>query len=107
MTANITALTMICRRHHHRHRQAGGSWQWWYDRETYITAHRTPGGGMYRFTYNEDHFPVNIELPGGRTVAYEYDIQEPVVKTTDPEGPGDADAVEREVRRNHAHGAGR
>ncbi|EFV0112344.1 RHS repeat protein [Salmonella enterica] len=40
----------------------GESWQWWYDRETYITAHRTPGGGMYRFTYNEDHFPVNIEL---------------------------------------------
>ncbi len=41
---------------------------------------------MYRFTYNEDHFPVNIELPGGRTVAYEYDIQNRVVKTTDPEG---------------------
>ncbi|MBJ3225171.1 RHS repeat protein, partial [Salmonella enterica subsp. enterica serovar Bovismorbificans] len=64
----------------------GETWQWWYDRETYITAHRTPGGGMYRFTYNEDHFPVNIELPGGRTVAYEYDIQNRVVKTTDPEG---------------------
>lgn len=64
----------------------GESWQWWYDRETYITAHRTPGGGMYRFTYNEDHFPVNIELPGGRTVAYEYDIQNRVLKTTDPEG---------------------
>ncbi|CHR99419.1 Rhs family protein [Salmonella enterica subsp. enterica serovar Typhi] len=64
----------------------GESWQWWYDRETYITAHRTPGGGMYRFTYNEDHFPVNIGLPGGRTVAYEYDIQNRVVKTTDPEG---------------------
>ncbi|MFU0885861.1 DUF6531 domain-containing protein, partial [Kluyvera sichuanensis] len=64
----------------------GAQWQWWFDRETYITAHRTPGGGMYRFTYNEDHFPVTIELPGGRIVAYEYDTQNRVVKTTDPEG---------------------
>lgn len=64
----------------------GESWQWWYDRETYITAHRTPGGGMYRFTYNEDHFPVNIELPGGRTVVTAFDSRGQMTRYTDCSG---------------------
>ncbi|MFP3107532.1 DUF6531 domain-containing protein [Escherichia coli] len=46
-------------------------WQWWFDEETYVTAHRTPGGGLYRFTYNENHFPVAVELPGERRVTLE------------------------------------
>ncbi|ENI3231997.1 RHS repeat protein [Shigella flexneri] len=61
-------------------------WQWWFDEETYVTAHRTPGGGMYRFTYNENHFPVAVELPGERRVTLEYDTLSRVVKETDPAG---------------------
>ena len=61
-------------------------WQWWFDEQTYVTAHRTPGGGMYRFTYNENHFPVAVELPGGRRVELEYDTLSRVVKETDPAG---------------------
>lgn len=61
-------------------------WQWWFDEQTYVTAHRTPGGGMYRFTYNENHFPVAVELPGERRVALEYDTLSRVVKETDPVG---------------------
>ncbi|HGB9471546.1 TPA: RHS repeat-associated core domain-containing protein [Escherichia coli] len=61
-------------------------WQWWFDEETYVTAHRTPGGGMYCFTYNENHFPVAVELPGERRVALEYDTLSRVVKETDPAG---------------------
>ncbi|KYJ01971.1 hypothetical protein AIZ09_23130, partial [Salmonella enterica subsp. enterica serovar Typhimurium] len=44
----------------------GETWQWWYDRETYLPAPRTPAGGMSRFTSNEDHSPVTISLPGVR-----------------------------------------
>lgn len=61
-------------------------WQWWFDEETYVTAHRTPGGGMYRFTYNENHFPVAVELPGERRVTLEYDTLSRVVKETDLAG---------------------
>ncbi|EPV8303061.1 RHS repeat-associated core domain-containing protein [Escherichia coli] len=61
-------------------------WHWWFDEQTYVTAHRTPGGGMYRFTYNEHHFPVAVELPGERRVALEYDTLNRVVKETDPAG---------------------
>ncbi len=61
-------------------------WQWWFDEETYVTAHRTPGGGMYRFTYNENHFPVAVELPGERRVTLEYDTLSRVVKETDAAG---------------------
>lgn len=64
----------------------GQRWQWWFDEETYVTAHRTPGGGMYRFTYNENHFPVAVELPGERRVMLEYDTLSRVVKETDPAG---------------------
>ncbi len=61
-------------------------WQWWFDEETYVTAHRTPGGGLYRFTYNENHFPVAVELPGERRVTLEYDTLSRVVKETDAAG---------------------
>ncbi|MBN6046604.1 RHS repeat protein [Citrobacter sp. ku-bf4] len=61
-------------------------WQWWFDEQTYVTAHRTPGGGMYRFTCNDNHFPVAVELPGERTVTLEYDTLSRVVKEADPEG---------------------
>ncbi|MBA0991700.1 RHS repeat-associated core domain-containing protein [Escherichia ruysiae] len=61
-------------------------WQWWFDEQTYVTAHRTPGGGMYRFTYNENHFPVAVELPGERRVTLEYDTLSRVVKETDAAG---------------------
>ena len=61
-------------------------WQWWFDEETYVTAHRTPGGGMYRFTYNENHFPVAVELPGERRVTLEYDTLSRVAKETDAAG---------------------
>ncbi|MCZ0304347.1 DUF6531 domain-containing protein [Escherichia coli] len=61
-------------------------WHWWFDEDTYVTAHRTPGGGLYRFTYNENHFPVEVELPGERRVTLEYDTLSRVVKETDPAG---------------------
>lgn len=61
-------------------------WQWWFDEDTYVTAHRTPGGGMYRFRYNENHFPVEVELPGERRVTLEYDTLSRVVKETDAAG---------------------
>ncbi|EDS4736994.1 RHS repeat protein [Salmonella enterica subsp. enterica serovar Oranienburg] len=64
----------------------GGERHWWFDEDTYVTAHRTACGGMYRFTYNENHFPVVAELPGGRTVAWEYDQVNRVVKATDAAG---------------------
>ncbi|VEB62809.1 Rhs family protein [Salmonella enterica subsp. enterica] len=39
----------FARRHHHRHRaRQGESWQWWYDRETYI--HRAPDAGRWKCT---------------------------------------------------------
>lgn len=41
---------------------------------------------MYRFTYNENHFPVAVELPGERRVTLEYDTLSRVVKETDPAG---------------------
>ena len=61
-------------------------WHWWFDEDTYVTAHRTPGGGLYRFTYNENHFPVAVELPGERRVTLEYDTLSRVVKETDAAG---------------------
>ncbi|MED8891458.1 RHS repeat-associated core domain-containing protein [Escherichia marmotae] len=64
----------------------GHKWQWWFDEQTYVTAHRTAGGRMYRFTYNENHFPVAVELPGERRVTLEYDTLSRVVKETDPAG---------------------
>ncbi|SUH39369.1 Rhs family protein [Salmonella enterica subsp. enterica] len=73
----------------------GESWQWWYEQGD--VYHRAPDAGRWNvpFTYNEDHFPVNIELPGGRTVAYEYDIQNRGGEDDRSGRPGDADAVER------------
>ena len=41
---------------------------------------------MYRFTYNENHFPVAVELPGERRVTLEYDTLSRVVKETDAAG---------------------
>lgn len=50
--------------------------------------HRAPDAGRWNVPLHVQRrpLPVNIGLPGGRTVAYEYDIQNRVVKTTDPEG---------------------
>jgi RHS repeat-associated protein len=59
---------------------------WMYDDQLQILECTDFDGGRYRLTYNEAGAPTQVELPGERAIAFEYDAAGRIIKETDPLG---------------------
>ncbi|NHZ89231.1 hypothetical protein F2P45_09410 [Massilia sp. CCM 8733] len=66
--------------------EQGRTAHWQYDAHFQITACTDFDGASYRAAFNDAGMPQRVWLPGGREVAFEYDLAARIIAETDPLG---------------------